>query len=88
MSVKCNCIDFGVMKCWFQIFTAVSRTTQYEGIKVGLILLVCDIVFLTLEFVCVCPLTIVPLIKHSTLPSHSAHDLLAIISLLLTPKQT
>jgi hypothetical protein len=82
--------DF-VIKCWLQTFTAGSRATWYEGIEAGLRFLVCDCVFLTSEFlclgVCACANKGVPLIKHSTLPSQSAHDLLSVISLLLTPKK-
>ena len=47
------CPMYGLIKCWLQVFTAVSRA-QCEGIKVGLMLLVCDLVFLTSEFLCVC----------------------------------
>ena len=89
------CPMYGLIKCWLQVFTAVSRA-QCEGIKVGLMLLVCDLVFLTSEFLCVCVCVCVyahtnkyvSLVKCSALPSHLALDLLSLISLILTPEQT
>jgi len=45
---------YSVIKCWLQVFTGASGTAQCERIKVGLVLLVCGLVFLTTEFVRVC----------------------------------